>query len=405
MKKTWILTFGFLLLGGPDFARAGAPKIKVRMDLATHGTEETYPVQPGQEIENLAIAGRKSDASYTVAVEPRKIDIPTLSTASFSASLQPPSAGARAVSTSIPLNVELKRCWELVITIVETTKDGKTQAWQRTYTTGKCGEWRTSYGFTFVPDRDERYFSKEVTPSSGGSAGTATPATEFSIVRENDRRDLKFLPSIFFTWNAPEKNHGWAFGLGHDLENVALFAGYGVTKKENITATFGVAIHEATELAGRYSEGDKLKESLDSAQLVEESFVPNLYFGVTFRFGSNIFEQRAAAQKKVAEAKVAAEKATRTAEDAAKTAAAKKDLCKKTQKVANLEAVKGCGQGDQECLGLEAAKYEEALAKCEAGEEPSSTEAAPANNQPAETPSPDADEDSDSQEAEEVGRS
>lgn len=121
----------------------------------------------------------------------------------------------------------------------------------------------------------------------------------FVIEEQEDREDRDFAPSIFFSFQKPGRRLGWAFGLGYDLENVALFTGIRYSFHQNVMLTAGVAIHERTSLAGRFEVGEIVGESLDSSLLVEESFEPNIYFGATFRFGNNIFARREAARRAV----------------------------------------------------------------------------------------------------------
>ena len=206
-----------------------------------------------------------------------------------------------------------------------------------------CKGWQMTYGFTFVPNRDRKYFTK------ANDDGT------FTITEQTDREEGDFLASMLFQYYRPDMNHGWAFGLGYDLENISVLAGYGWTYKRNVTLTAGLAIHQRTDLVGRYNVNDILKESIDSAQLVEETFVPNVYVGVAFRFGSNIWSQRNAAQAKVNETRAAelqkqkeqAEERAQEAEDKAEASAlkaAQKELCEKQAESGLVSAQKTCDE-------------------------------------------------------------
>lgn len=185
---------------------------------------------------------------------------------------------------------------QLVITIERALPSPK--KWVRTLTTGQIGKWYTTYGFTFFPDRNHSFFAKQETSTPPGGAEAVTV---FRITEEKDRNELEFRPSILFHYQLPQAhNHSLVAGLGYDLENIALFAGYGYSFHSNVTLTAGLAIHEQEDLIGRYEVGDTVKEAIDSAQLVSKTFAPNLYLGVSFRFGTNIFAERDAVAKKVA---------------------------------------------------------------------------------------------------------
>ncbi len=206
-----------------------------------------------------------------------------------------------------------------------------------------CSGWQTTYGFTFVPNRDRKFVSKV-----GEEEGT------FVITEEEDREEGDFLASILFRYSRPGKNFGPIFGLGYDLENISVLGGIGYTFNENVTVTGGIAIHERTDLVGRYNAGDVIKENIDSDQLVEKTFVPNLYIGLSFRFGSNIFRQRDAARADAAKAAAAAAK---KAKDDAKTEAEeaeakrlKEELTEATEKKCKLEAEQTFFVAEETCL-------------------------------------------------------
>ena len=172
---------------------------------------------------------------------------------------------------------------ELLRVTVTRSDNGDTWIW--VFTTGNCGEWRMTYGFTFVPNEDDRFVTR---PQADG---------KFKIVGQEDREELDFVPSVLFTW-LPGKKRGqdWVpgltAGLGWDLEKPVVFVGPSWTYNENVNLTFGLAIHQQTRLLGRYSEdGDSsiVGEALDADQLTESIFGPNAYVGVGFRFDSDVY--------------------------------------------------------------------------------------------------------------------
>lgn len=301
-----IIPFAVILLGlsatglaAQDLSRA------VDADLAIYGAATTITVNPGTAIGALTILNRMPGANYDLSVVRRAIEVEVLDIQGFFREAQGDTdagiesadpcaaldgADSEAViarilatipqgcpgTTSIhAIGLELGRNEELVITISRSLPSAKT--WVITLTTGRDGKWYTTYGFTFLPNRDKRYFSR--------------PETEgFSIAEQNDREDFDFRPSILFHYQLPRThNHSLVAGLGYDLESIAVFGGYGYTFNSNVTITAGVAIHEQEDLVGRYEVGDKLQDAIDSAQLVEKTFAPNVYVGISFRFGSNVF--------------------------------------------------------------------------------------------------------------------
>lgn len=249
---------------------------------------------------------------------------------------------------------------EVVITIVREGNPGR--KWQLVLTHSSAGEWRVSYGFTFVKNRDKRYFSE----------ADATQQGKFKIVRQADRERADFIPSIFFSWHGTGRRWGPGFGLGYDLESPALFLGTGWKYRQNIMVTGGLAIHGRQELKGRYDPNDSIGENLGEDQLTERSFTPNIYLGATFRFGANIHAQRAAALTKLAaERKKAADEAKRAAEAAKKEEEKKKaalELCEKQVQHALAKDMAECAKKPVDqvaaCNEVANAKSEEGKASC-----------------------------------------
>jgi hypothetical protein len=258
---------------------------------------------------------------------------------------------------------------ELLRVVVE-GDDAKT--WTFVYTTGERGHWDTIYGFTFVPDRDERHHTQAVAGS-----------TEFEIVEDHGREDLDFVPSFMFRWtrslrpgaDKPERSErlvdwssGFLAGLGFDSNHPVVFAGWGWTYAENVTLALGLAIHERQRLDGKYDEGDRVKENLTADQLSKPTFAPNVFAGVAFRFGSNVHAERAKALKDAATAREAAQKAAAEKEAAAKkaadAAAKKKDLCEKKAEEERIEALEKCAVTDSLCVSAADAARDTAKAQC-----------------------------------------
>lgn len=252
---------------------------------------------------------------------------------------------------------------ELLQVTVE-RQDDAAKKWIYVLSTGDRGAWRISYGFTFVPNEDEEFFSKQ-------------DGEEFVITRENDREDLDFAPSVMFSWlpvsqRAKTWANGLTTGLGFDLEDPVLFAGWGLTYAENVMLTAGLIVHNQSRLAGRFNEGDVVKENLESSQLLEDTFAANIYFGVSFRFGSNIHTDREKAQKEAEAAKAAAEKAkvekAEADKKAAEALALRKAACDAEADAKKAEALSKCTHSDavakEACVAVAEANAAAAKANC-----------------------------------------
>jgi hypothetical protein len=168
----------------------------------------------------------------------------------------------------------------LEVTITRTGADGKPLIWKKTFDAGDRGEWRTSYGFTFLPNEDERWFAK-----------AGSEANKFTITQEAQRRRFDFAPSIFFTWVPGWKlsqnlDLGPTGGLGFDLSAPVVFAGLSVLWNENIALVGGAVVHQRTRLDGVYQPGQTIAENLAADKLTEKTYHLNGFFGLAFRFGS-----------------------------------------------------------------------------------------------------------------------
>ena len=234
--------------------------------------------------------------------------------------------------------------------------------WVLILTHASEGEWRVSYGITFVNNQDKRYFT-EVVPDQAG---------KFQIVKQADREKADFIPSIFFSWHGNRRRLGPAFGLGYDLESPSLFLGLGWKYRQNVMITGGLALHGRQDLKGRYDPNDVIGENLGEDQLTEPSFVPNIYLGAGFRFGSNVHQQRAAALRKLeTERQKAAAKAKEAAAAAKKEEDKKKaelELCEKRAETTLADATAVCGEKPADeiapCIGLATAQAAEQKAEC-----------------------------------------
>jgi hypothetical protein len=215
------------------------------------------------------------------------------------------------------------------------------------------GEWRTNYGFFFVPDRDERFFTKQTDIKADPDA-KPTPifaSTKFTIEEQPDRETFDFVPTVLFTflpYSQIGKNfaHGLSAGLGYDLEKPVVVAGYSGTYNENVVFTAGVAFHRQSRLLGRYNVGDKVTEVLDSSQLVEDTYGPNIYVGVAFRFGEDIHARRRELEKATARAQAEAATAKAKAAQLEKDALARQAACKAKADEQEAIAKEACTKDD-----------------------------------------------------------
>jgi hypothetical protein len=170
---------------------------------------------------------------------------------------------------------------ELRIEVVRFGMQAEVKEWEAAYRTPDSGQWILSYGFTFVPNNDDLFFSKQDASDSG----------KYHITRKSDNRDWDFAPSIFYSWMPERFRTSYGFfslggGLGFDLSNPIVFFGPAFTIRHNLTIAGGVVVHKEKRLNGKYSPGDEVSENLSEDQLKEETYKPTWFAGLTFRFDS-----------------------------------------------------------------------------------------------------------------------
>lgn len=320
MKRIGWLGVLFLITFAPGLAAR-----EVIIDLAAQdpGSTEQRPANPGEEL-TITIINRVPSKTYDVTIERKVIliaELPPLPSGApaaenctnlvgnFVLELQPkenedavgglvreyrrkvsacPASVQQDLDAAIRENTvraipdiyTLDSGEELVVTITRT--DDSTPTWITKFSTGSRGEWRTSYGFNFIPDEDETYFSQE--------RGDG----EFRITRNADREDFDFAPSFFYTWFSRKQQQkdlaiGPMAGLGFDSENPVVFGGIAFSYSQNIQLNLGAVIHQQKRLSGRFEPNQMIEENLGSEQLDSSTYNINWFLGLSFRLGANPF--------------------------------------------------------------------------------------------------------------------
>jgi hypothetical protein len=171
----------------------------------------------------------------------------------------------------------------LVATVSRGTGDGE-EKWVQTVATPAPGEWRMLYGFNFVPNRDRTYFLE-----SDGNG-------KFNIERERNDNELNFVPTIFATWHSRRallSGSGFAMsgGLGFDSADPVVFAGPSWIYRENFALNVGLVMAKQKRLNRQLDEDTPVEQNLSDEQLHSTGYHPNLYVGVSLRFGKNPFKK------------------------------------------------------------------------------------------------------------------
>lgn len=172
----------------------------------------------------------------------------------------------------------------------------------RTYVfkTPERDRWLIHYGLTYAPSAISR-FSKYY-------ALADTSATNKYTIKKENKNGPKPWDNISATINFTYPFHGdsrdfdggftGGFGLSTGFE-VSGHAGLSMIIGQNIILSSGVVMMQKHKLNGEYKEGDIVKTNLNFEALHTKVWVPELFFTIGFRFGSNPF----AAKKTNSEAK------------------------------------------------------------------------------------------------------
>ncbi len=178
------------------------------------------------------------------------------------------------------------RSGEQLEMIVTRTENDITNQWVYVFKTQSRGIWQTSFGFAFIFDvisKEQLYYTKQA--DSG-----------FVITKQSHRDYMKFAPSIFFTW-MPSKclnsdiSWGVSGGIGFDFQSPTVFLGPSISYNQNLKLQFGLVASKQLVLKGKYSEGDIVSTALESTDIHESIYRPNLFLSLSYRFGQNPFNK------------------------------------------------------------------------------------------------------------------
>lgn len=142
-------------------------------------------------------------------------------------------------------------------------------------------QWLTHVGFTFMENKDERYYSREIASAPG----------TYEVARQENEQRNKYAATVLFTYPVSDDlsglNLGFTAGLGASAETVSVMAGISLIIGENVLITGGVAVQEFDVLNGVYREGHALGSTpVDSSVLMGKTYKASFMMTLGLRFGS-----------------------------------------------------------------------------------------------------------------------
>lgn len=147
---------------------------------------------------------------------------------------------------------------------------------------GEDSRWLTHYGFTFLYNRGEKYYSEF--HQAGDEEGSVP---YYTVEAQNNKTDILYSPTILWTypWRQDKSfDHGLTAGLGANENSLLVLIGYSLIFGKNVIITASVAAQEFPALNGNYKEHQRLDSSVDSSALEEKVFDGSVGVSVGFRF-------------------------------------------------------------------------------------------------------------------------
>jgi hypothetical protein len=167
------------------------------------------------------------------------------------------------------------------------TKTNTLVKWTKRYSGRPRGEWVTTYGLTFLTTW---------TAPSATYTTHATAASDKFVIQEDRMEDqLRFAPTVFFTWQPssanlnPNASLAVTGGLGFDLSNPVALLGVSFVWNRAVAAHIGLAAAKVDRLAKLYRIGDTIGTNLTQDQLRYSPYKVNPYIALSFTLSSNPF--------------------------------------------------------------------------------------------------------------------
>ncbi len=195
----------------------------------------------------------------------------------------------------VPFDFKLKNNQTITITINKYKKDQKDplSTWTFILKTEDKTRWLVHYGLTYTPSaisKVNHYYALADT----------SVANRYSV-NKNNNNGPKAWENISATINFTYPFHGDSrgfdggftagFGINAGLE-LSGHAGLSAIIGDNIILGTGIAFMQKQKLKGQYKEGQIIKENLSFEALHEKVWLPEIFFTIGFRFGSNPFVKK-----------------------------------------------------------------------------------------------------------------
>lgn len=181
----------------------------------------------------------------------------------------------------------------IIVTVKRQVTKDSTITWTKIYKTPEKTRWLVHYGLTYassIISKTDKYFA---------FADTST-ANRYTITKNNDNGPRgwdNISATIEFTYpfHGDERPFDGGFTAGFGINSgfeLSGHAGLSAIIGENIILGSGIVFMQKYKLRGEYKENQVIKTNLNFEALHEKVWLPELYFTIGFRFGSNPFAKK-----------------------------------------------------------------------------------------------------------------
>lgn len=240
------------------------------------GTRNTIPrcLLPQSVIDDINNATTSSAVAAAVAVGNAKLADPSIDAAGCTAYKQSLNLAVNKTKRIATVTVNQDYDSKITVSLNDTKTILSTTSIQPTRK-----QWITSYGFGFVDNRDENYYSK----------GNSTDG--YVIAKQEARDDFSYSALAIFTYPFSKNSNGfeWGFsgGIGASQDNVTAMTGLSLVVNKNFIITGGVTFQEFSVLKGQYNKGDNIGATpIDSDVLEDQTYKASPLIVLSYRFGA-----------------------------------------------------------------------------------------------------------------------
>jgi hypothetical protein len=194
---------------------------------------------------------------------------------------------------------------EVVVTVERLAQDSApAKTWEKTFTTGPRGQWRTTYGFAAAFTRvgtASGVFAKR------NSYFLQTTDSVTAIAERKDRGAADLVPVVLFHFMpADGEARSWVYGpnagISFDGTNPTALVGWGTTYEQNVNLSVGFMGRREPILLPKYDIGHVVPADLTESQLTEMKLRIRPYVVLTFRLSGSPFSSSDKPKEKAKEA-------------------------------------------------------------------------------------------------------